>query len=342
MITTTRDTDIRKMTTFGLPAECGILIEYTSPSDLPALFAEGALNNILPLGGGSNLLFTTGRFAGTVVHCADRTITFGQPGADGIVEVEAAAGVVLDELCALTCGKGLWGLENLSGIPGEIGGAAVQNVGAYGTEFKDVVAKVHCFDTVSGEYLTLDNAACRYGYRDSVFKHLDQPNTLLVVGVTLHLTTLPSPSLGYAALASRFAGASPSTLTPGMLREAVISLRDGKLPMPSQAGSAGSFFKNPVISADSYDKLQRKLNKPVPGHVLPTGDVKLSAAWLIDNAGCKTFVAGGARVWQRQPLVLVNADGNATGADIVALENAIRTAVQEQFGISLEPEVIHI
>lgn len=162
MITTTRDTDIRKMTTFGLPAECGILIEYTSPSDLPALFAKGALKDILPLGGGSNLLFTTGRFAGTVVHCADRTITFGQPGADGIVEVEAAAGVVLDELCALTCGKGLWGLENLSGIPGEIGGAAVQNVGAYGTEFKDVVAKVHCFDTVSGEYLTLDNAACRY------------------------------------------------------------------------------------------------------------------------------------------------------------------------------------
>ena len=168
MITTTRDTDIRKTTTFGLPAECGILIEYTSPSDLPALFAKGALKDILPLGGGSNLLFTTGRFAGTVVHCADRTITFGQPDADGIVEVEAAAGVVLDELCALTCGKGLWGLENLSGIPGEIGGAAVQNVGAYGTEFKDVVAKVHCFDTVSGEYLTLDNAACRYGYRDSV------------------------------------------------------------------------------------------------------------------------------------------------------------------------------
>ena len=178
--------------------------------------------------------------------------------------------------------------------------------------------------------------------RDSVFKHLDQPNTLLVAGVTLHLTTLPSPSLGYAALAARFAGASPSTLTPGMLREAILTLRDGKLPTPSQAGSAGSFFKNPVISADSYDKLQRKLNKPVPGHVLPTGDVKLSAAWLIDNAGCKTFVAGGARVWQQQPLVLVNADGNATGADIVALENAIRTAVQEQFGISLEPEVIHI
>ena len=288
------------------------------------------------------MLFTTGKFNGTVLHCTDRTITIGQPDADGNVEVTAAAGCVLDNLCAITCAHGLWGLENLSGIPGEIGGAAVQNVGAYGTEFKDVVAEVHCFDTEKGEFRTLDNASCLYGYRDSMFKHLPHPGSMVVTAVTLKLSTNPAPKLDYAALAAAFGGTERQSLTPGMLREAVIKLRDSKLPAPSKVGSAGSFFKNPVVDAVFYEQLKQQVNKPVPGHVLPTRDVKLSAAWLIDNAGCKQFTCGGAGVWPTQPLVLVNATGNATGADVVALENAIRKTVMERFGVDLEPEVIHI
>lgn len=343
MITTTINTDIRKMTTFGLPAECGRLIEYTHPSDLDMLFAAGELHgDILPVGGGSNLLFTTGRFDGTVLHATDRTVRIMDPDHEGHVEIYAAAGVVLDELCALTCARGLWGLENLSGIPGEIGGAAVQNVGAYGTEFKDVITSVNCFDTETGRHLVVDNKECRYGYRDSMFKHQSTPGSLIVTGVTLHLTTEASPNLEYAALATRFPRNPATQLTPSMLREAVISLRDSKLPSPAHTGSAGSFFKNPVVSASFYADLQTRVNKPVPGHVLPTGEVKLAAAWLIDNAGCKSLVCGGAAVWQQQPLVLVNASGNATGADVTALENAIRHAVKSRFGVDLHPEVIHI
>lgn len=343
MIRTVCNTDIKEMTTFGLPAECGRLIEYSDPADLELLHARGELShNLLPLGGGSNMLFTTGKFNGTVIHCTDRTVSIGHPDADGYVEIKAAAGTVLDELCALTCQKGLWGLENLSGIPGEIGGAAVQNVGAYGTELKDVVSAVHCFDTASGKHVTIENSGCRYGYRDSIFKHLPHPGAMLVTAVTLKLTTRTSPNLGYTALAAAFNGKETASLTPQMLRQAVIALRDGKLPSPATAGSAGSFFKNPVVSSHTYEELTRRLNKPVPGHVLPTRDVKLSAAWLIDNAGCKRFKCGGAGVWPSQPLVLVNATGQATGADVVALENAIRNAVRERFGIDLEPEVIHI
>ena len=329
------------MTTFGLPAECGRLIEYDTIDDLRTLFADGLLRDALPIGGGSNLLFTTGRYEGTILHCTGRNVAIGKPEASGAVEVKAEAGCILDGLCDLTCRESLWGLENLSGIPGEIGGAAVQNVGAYGTEFKDVAASVRCFDTTTGETISLTNEECRYGYRDSVFKHLPT-GKLIVTDVTMHLSSSPHPRLDYAALATKFGHMGPATLTPVMLREAVISLRDGKLPSPALTGSAGSFFKNPVVSRDFHTEMQTRLNRNVPGHVLPSGEVKLSAAWLIDNAGCKSFKCGAAGVWQSQPLVLVNTDGTATGHDVVELENRIRHAVMEQFGIDLLPEVIHI
>lgn len=330
------------MTTFGLPAECGRLIEYSDPSDLIHLFKEGKLDNILPLGGGSNLLFTTGRFDGTIVHCTDRTVVIERPDADGNVKVHAGAATMLDELCALSCDKGLWGIENLSGIPGEIGGAAVQNVGAYGTEFKDVVSEVHCFDTTTGCHITLSNPDCHYGYRDSVFKHLQRPHSMLVTAVTLNLTLKYSPNLSYTALSNRFGSTPGASLTSAMLRDAVIGLRESKLPSPAAIGSAGSFFKNPVVSPETYENLKKSINQPLPGYQAEGGNIKLSAAWLIDNAGCKSLVFGGASVWQPQPLVLVNTDGHATGTDVVALEEAIIDAVRTRFGILLEPEVIHI
>lgn len=342
MIHISDNIDIRRMTTFGLKAECGRLIEYDTTDDLRELFAGGMLRNMLPIGGGSNLLFTTGRYDGTILHCTGRSVETMNPDAEGKVAIRAAAGCVLDELCAMTCSRSLWGLENLSGIPGEAGGAAVQNVGAYGTEFKDVVITVHCFDIITGETTVLDNADCRYGYRDSVFKHLKNPGSLVVTEVTMQLWTTPHPRLGYAALASAFGNHNPAELTPMMLRDAVLDLRNGKLPTPAITGSAGSFFKNPVVSAEFHAAMQTRLNRNIPGHVLPTGEVKLSAAWLIDNAGCKSFRCGAAGVWQSQPLVLVNTDGTATGHDVVELENKIRHAVMEKFGIDLTPEVIHV
>lgn len=340
MIRISNDTDIRKMTTFGLPAECGRFIEYDTPEDLHELYHSGLLRDILPIGGGSNLLFTSGRYDGTVAHCTYGHVDIGLPDAKGYVNVHAAAGCVLDRLCGLTASRGLWGLENLSGIPGEIGGATVQNVGAYGAELKDTVTAVECFDTVTGRAFTLTGAECAYGYRDSVFKHL--ANTTIVTSVHLRLSAHPHPRLGYAALAERFSDADPSALTPDMLRTAVMELRGSKLPDPSQTGSAGSFFKNPVVGHDIYEHIALKANKPVPGHVLPNGTVKLSAAWLIDHAGCKGMSHGGAALWPMQPLVIVNATGSATGHDVVALERAVTEAVKSTFGITLDPEVVHI
>ena len=330
------------MTTFGLKAECGRLIEYDGAGDLAELHARGMLADALPIGGGSNLLFVGPRYDGTVLHCRSRRMEFSAPDADGRVRCTVSAGVTLDDLCREACSRGLWGVENLSGVPGKVGGACVQNVGAYGTEWKDVAVEVRCFDTVSGKNVTLTNSGCRYGYRDSMFKHLERPGSLIVFEAVIALSTRPRPVLGYASLQKVFGSADPQTLTPGMLRGEVIALRDAKLPSPALTGSAGSFFKNPVVSPEEFQRIQAVADTPVPGHRLDSGEIKLSAAWLIDNAGCKPLTVGGAALWPSQPLVIVNATGHATGADVVALEQAVIRRVADRFGVTLHPEVIHI
>lgn len=330
------------MTTFGLKAGCGRLIEYDNADDLTTLYESGMLADVLPIGGGSNMLFVSPRYDGTVVHCRSARMEFSVPDAKGRVVCTAGAGVTLDDLCREACARGLWGIENLSGIPGEVGGASVQNVGAYGTEWKDVAVEIRCFDTATGRTISLSNADCSYGYRDSMFKHLDRTGSLIVYEAVVELSTLPKPVLSYAALQKAFGEADPQRLTPEMLRHEVISLRDAKLPSPVQTGSAGSFFKNPVISSDEFERMQAQSDAPIPGHRLDSGDVKLSAAWLIDKAGCKPLTRGGAALWPAQPLVIVNATGRATGADVVALEQAVINRVAERFGVTLHPEVIHI
>lgn len=354
MITIHENFDIRKLTTFGLTAECGRFIEYTGEDDLQKMRAEGILRDALPLGGGSNMLFTTGSFPGTVIHSTSRESLL-QPQNDGSVELTLTAGYPLDEACAMAARVGLWGMENLSGIPGNIGGAAVQNVGAYGTELKDILKSAVCFDSESGELVRLSNAECRYGYRDSAFKQMEYPCRRIVFAVVLRLDPNGAPNLAYSGLAKALEGRSG--LTPMDVRRAIIALRNQKLPDPAQVGSAGSFFKNPVVSAAEYERIcaryrenmvaedgnaQADADQLVPGHVNASGEVKLSAAWLIDHAGCKSFSVGGAALWPSQPLVIVNADGHATGADVVALEERIRRRVQNVFGIDLQPEVIHI
>ncbi len=354
MITIHENFDIRKLTTFGLPAECGRFIEYTGEDDLQKMRAEGILRDALPLGGGSNMLFTTGSFPGTVIHSTSRESLL-RPQSDGSVELTLSAGYPLDEACAMAARVGLWGMENLSGIPGNIGGAAVQNVGAYGTELKDLLKSAVCFDSEVGELVRLSNGDCRYGYRDSAFKHMEYPCRLIVYAVVLRLAPNGAPNLAYSRLAKALEGRSG--LTPMDVRRAIIALRNQKLPDPAKVGSAGSFFKNPVVSAAEYERIcaryrenmvaedgnaQADADQLVPGHVNASGEVKLSAAWLIDHAGCKSFSVGGAALWPSQPLVIVNADGHATGADVVALEERIRRRVQSVFGIDLQPEVIHI
>lgn len=348
MITVTDNADIRAYTTFNLPARCKRFVEYSTSDDLQQLFAQGMLHDAIHIGGGSNLLFVDGVYNGTVVHCTNTAITIAESGANNHsdnnsesneVIVDVAAGCKLDDLCQLTAEQGLWGMENLSGIPGEIGGAAVQNVGAYGTEFKDIAVEVCCFDTVLGQHRTIPVAKCNYGYRTSHFK---SQSNLIVTGAKVKLTRLHSPNLQYAALEHALHNVDSTNLTPMQVRNAVIELRNSKLPNPASVGSAGSFFKNPVVNSAIYHAIEQATASQVPGHLLPSGEYKLSAAWLIDNANCKSMTSGDASLWQLQPLVLVNATGNATGADVLSLENKIKSAVATKFGIKLTAEVVHI
>lgn len=330
------------MTTFGISAECGRLIEYDTVDELRSLCADGILRDALPLGGGSNMLFTRPQCDITVIHCRNADYSISPDNTEDAALLTAAAGCVLDNLCRITSEQGFWGLENLSGIPGEIGGAAVQNVGAYGTEFSDVVKSVRCLDTRSNTIVSFTADECRYGYRDSRFKHLPSPADLIVVEAELMLSTMPKPNLRYAALAEAFGHLKPEELTPSMLREEVLRLRNGKLPDPSSTGSAGSFFKNPVVSAEFHREMQQRLGIEIPGHPASDSEIKLSAAWLIDKAGCKSFTCGGASLWPSQPLVIVNTCGKATGTDVIGLENKIISRVHDVFGVMLTPEVIHI
>ena len=364
MISIKENADLRKMTTFGLPARCGRLIEFSSPEeDLPELDRQGLLGDAVILGGGSNMLFTSACSPVTVIHPVNDNINVTES-PDGAVRVTADAGVVLDDLCRLTTARELWGLENLSGIPGHVGGAAVQNVGAYGTEFCDVADTVTCYSCRDHRFITLKADECGYGYRDSIFKHLPAGERLIVCRASVRLTKTPTPRLDYQglykSLCDRF-GLSETApkdgnvarmtelgMTPATISEAVTSLRGSKLPDPAKTGSAGSFFKNPVVSPEEMLRIERRLtsgDKPacrIPAHTLPDGNVKLSAAWLIDNAGCKPLTQGGAALWQSQPLVIVNLTGDARGEDVVRLERAVIDRVKSVFGVTLIPEVIHI
>ena len=342
MLRITENADITRHTTFGIKARARQFVTFDTADDLVAFFSANPSVEFLALGGGSNMLFVNGCYDGVLLHSTDKAVAVSEPDGDGLVTVTAAAGCVLDELCSLTASRGLWGLENLSGIPGTIGGAAVQNVGAYGTELKDCASEVICFDTTSLKEVTFPVEQGGYGYRASMFKHTQPAGRYIVMGVVFKLSVNPRPNLDYAALAKMFAESDSATLTPMQLREAVVGLRDSKLPSPEKTGSAGSFFKNPVVTKKFHDDMCRRLNIDVPGHVTPTGEVKLSAAWLIDHAGCKPLTCGGAALWQSQPLVLVNATGNATGHEVVELERMVCERVNDRFGVNLSPEVIHV
>lgn len=357
--------DLKGMTTFGLPALCGRLVEFSEPeTDLPELDRRGLLEGAILLGGGSNMLFTAPAPRLTVIHPVNNSITTVES-ANGHTILSADAGVILDDLCQHAVRKGLWGLENLSGIPGHIGGATVQNVGAYGTEFKDVVVSVTCYSCKSRGFVTLRAEDCGYGYRDSIFKHQSPDEKLIVCRTTVSLAETPTPRLGYKglydSLCSRFT-LSPDMdmhgnvsrliekgLTPADVRETVISLRNSKLPLPSETGSAGSFFKNPVVTPTELSRIISVWESsgdtestPLPYHQLPDGNLKLSAAWLIDKSGCKPLTHGGAALWQNQPLVIVNRSGKARGEDVVNLEKSVIERVKSVFGITLFPEVVHI
>ncbi len=363
--------DMTRRNTFGMRVTAAALVEYDSIEDLPEICGKlrsGEFPSpVLHIGTGSNLLFTKELFPGTLLHSNIKYINTLSPA--GEIEVEVGAGIIFDDFCKWACGQGLWGVENLSGIPGETGAAAVQNIGAYGVEAKDAILLVKCYDVNLDRLVSFKADDCGYGYRDSLFKR-DRKGRYIVTSVVFRLTRDPRPVLGYGHLRSAVEealgttteatapqpaaetattqpAAVPAGLTPQLLREVILRTRDSKLPDPAKIGSAGSFFKNPVVPKSAYDKAASiaTLEGPdtkVPFYDMGSGFVKIPAAWLIEHCGWKGYREGNAGVYEKQPLVLINATGEATAAEILDLEARIVTSVKEKFDITLTPEVEHV
>ena len=334
------------MNTFGMKVKARCFIEYDSVADLVDIEFEELARPVLHIGGGSNLLFTDD-FKGTVLHSKiDFIEILDEPSNEVLVSV--GAGVVFDDFCAWAAKEGLWGVENLSYIPGEVGASAVQNIGAYGVEVKDVIRRVYCYDTVEEEFVNFSVEECGYGYRDSIFKDPEVKGRYIVTHVVFALSRVPQPKLEYGHLKDAFAEVASSSLTPDLIRKTIIKIRKEKLPEPSVKGSAGSFFKNPVISMADFQRIEASAKAElgadykVPHYDLPDGTVKVPAAWMIEQCGWKGKRSGGAAVWDKQPLVIVNHTGEAYPEEIVGLEKRIIASVRTKFGVELSHEVEHV
>ncbi len=318
--------------TFGMDVRTKVWAEYHSVDELRTLLSRYRGEQMMAIGAGSNLLFT-GDYDGVLLHSAMRdTQVVSQT--DTTIDIEAQAGLVMDELVAQTVAQGLWGLENLSYIPGEVGASAVQNVGAYGVEAKDVIIAVKTIAVADGNERVFSNAECHYGYRDSIFKN-QLKGQYIVTSVIYRLSKSPKPVLDYGHLRA----VTGDTPTPQQVREAVTTIRRQKLPEVNEIGSAGSFFKNPVVPTEQFQALLAQY--PTMPHFAVEGGVKIPAAWLIEQCGWKGKRLGGAQVYDKQPLVLVNAD-QATPQDVMTLAEQICQSVKTRFNITINPEVNYI
>ena len=351
MIKTEYHKDLTRLNTFGMKVKTRCFIEYDSVADLVDIEFSELARPVLHIGGGSNLLFTDD-FKGTVLHSKIDFIevldSCDGAAEDGPVLVSVGAGVVFDDFCDWAAKEGLWGVENLSYIPGEVGASAVQNIGAYGVEVKDVIDTVYCYDTVEEEFVKFSVEECGYGYRDSIFKKLEIKGRYIVTHVVFALSREPKPMLDYGHLKDAVTFAGDDSLSPAMIRKVIIRIRKEKLPEPSVMGSAGSFFKNPVISAGHFARIEAAAKAEhgadfkVPHYDLPDGMVKIPAAWMIEQCGWKGRRSGGAAVYDKQPLVIVNYTGEAYPEEIIGLERRIIDSVKRKFEIELHPEVEHI
>ena len=323
---------LRTRNSFGVDQQAARLVEFETPEDLRTLFAAGIPEKWTVLAGGNNILFTRD-YDGVLLTPAARGITLLSDDGDE-VRVRADAGVEWDDLVEWAVGRGLWGIENLSLIPGKAGAAPVQNIGAYGCEAKDAIRRVEMYCVETGAMLTLDAAHCGVGYRESVFKH-DLKGRVIITAVEIALTHTPRPRLGYGDVEREVEARGGATLRN--IREAICAIRRAKLPDPAVLGNAGSFFKNPVVGAAAAERLLAEY-PDMPHYPAPEGRVKLAAGWLIDRAGMKGSRKGAVGVHERQAQVLVN-HGGATGGEVIAFAHEVQERVRGKFGIEIDTEV---
>ena len=316
--------------TFGIEARCSRFLEYSTVEEAQEI-ALLLKSPYLLIGAGSNLLLT-GDFDGMVVHSALRGIE-----KIDATHVRCGSGEVWDDVVAWCVAHTLYGAENLSLIPGEVGASAVQNIGAYGAEVKDFISSIEAVEIGTGKQCLFSREECQYGYRDSRFKH-EWKNRYLITHVTYQLSNDSSlQRLDYGNIRSELEHRGINQPTPLELRQVVIDIRNSKLPDPKVMGNAGSFFMNPVVERSKYEELLR-MYPQMPHYYIDENHEKIPAGWMIDQCGWKGRSLGPAGVHDRQALVLVNR-GGATGADIVALCQRIQHDVHEKFGVEIHPEV---
>lgn len=328
------DYSLLQHNTFGIDVKCRRFLEYGTIDEaqqVASILRESQLPYII-IGGGSNLLLTQD-YDGIVVHSAIKGMSIDD------TRMLCGSGEVWDDVVAQSIEKGLYGLENLSLIPGEVGASAVQNIGAYGIDAQTFLEEIHAVEIETGKISTISMMDCKYGYRDSRFKH-EWKNKYLICAVVYGLTKTFFPRLGYGNVRAELErkGIREENVTAQQVRDTIIEIRNSKLPDPKEMGNGGSFFVNPVVDVEVYERLARQY--PDMPHYL-TADakkVKIPAGWMIEQCGWKGKTLGRAGVYEKQALVLVNR-GGATGKEIVDLCNAIRVDVFNKFGIMINPEV---
>ncbi len=326
------DVSLRQRNSFGVDACAPLLLEVTDTAALPAALA--ALDGMRPLaiGAGSNVLFAAAP-AMPLLHLASRAVTVLDDDGDA-VRVRAEAGLPWHALVEWSLAAGLCGLENLALIPGNAGAAPIQNIGAYGVELAEHVHAVHGYDTTARTWQRFDRAACRFGYRDSVFKHAGAD--VVVSAVELRLHRRAGLHLGYAGIAAELDTLGIEQPSARDVADAVIAVRRRKLPDPAVLGNAGSFFKNPIVTGTQAERLLAA-HPALPTYPAGDGQRKLSAAWLIEQAGFKGARDGDAGISAGHALVLVN-HGHATGAQLLDFARRVAAGVQARFEVALEPE----
>ena len=337
-----RDANLARRNTLALSAYAALYARITSADQLSELVdtCSPSDTRLFVLGGGSNLVLC-GDFDGLVLHMAIPGRALVAEDADAWY-VRAGGGENWHDFVQWTLAQGWPGLENLALIPGTVGAAPIQNIGAYGLEVAERFHSLTTFDLNSGESVRFDRAACRFGYRDSVFKqegwHLE--GRFVITDVTFRLPKEWRPLTRYADIAGELAAREVSTPTAQQIADAVIAVRQRKLPDPAQIPNTGSFFHNPVVDAETADRLLAA-HPSLPHYPQPDGRVKLAAGWLIDQAGWKGRDLGPVGMYEKQALVLVNR-GGATGADVATLMHAVQADVREQFSVELTPEPVFL
>lgn len=318
--------------TFGIDVCAARFLEYASVDELQQQIVQGAVTPpFLHIGRGSNLLFTKD-YDGLILHSRIEGMEVTKED-DSFVSVRVGAGVIWDDFVAYCVERGWYGVENLSLIPGEVGAGAVQNIGAYGVEAKDLITFVETVNML-GEERLYSVEECQYTYRYSLFKRPEN-KSVFVTHVHFRLRKEEHYTLDYGTIRQELDKYAAPTLS--VVRKVIIDIRESKLPDPKVVGNAGSFFMNPIVSQEKLSALQQEYPR-IPHYELPDGRVKIPAGWMIDQCGWKGKNLGPAAVHDKQALVLVNR-GGAKGSDIIALSNAVRASVREKFGIDIHPEV---